>query len=279
MKKIFLFLSLSLMIFLSGCDNEPLEIELIDGDVVACETATTNALQAALAFIDATEENYSQICSNYASALNTQILSCGDPGGILQQQLDALGDCTLNPIDDCDAATEALNLAQLAFDNADDDNYTQACNAYQAALQTFIDVCGDPDGSVQAILDGLGDCTLNNLVVEISLTAGTLPVEFDMVEVVEAGNVLQVTGETSGPETYSVYFEVNAGETGVDIINDTFELTLTSVFFPSFPGFDDFSSEITENTMGTLVGTFGGIMENNDGGDLSVTSGVINISY
>ena len=69
------------------------------------------------------------------------------------------------------------------------------------------------------------------------------------------------------------------GTTGIDIINSTFVLTLTSTFFPSTQGVDDFTSEITENTQNTLVGTFSGLMENNDNADLSITSGTINISY
>ena len=280
MKKISFLLSLILLVFITGCDNEPLEIELNDPSGVSCEQAIENTTAAALAFLNVNEENYTQLCTAYANALQVQINACGDPTGELQQQLDALGSCTNNPIDNCDSATEALNVAQLIFDNASDEDYTEACNAYKTALQSFIDLCGDPDGTVQQTIDDLGDCMPEALDVEISLTAGTLPIEFDMVTVVEEGNLLKVTGETSATSNdYMVYFEVNLGDTGVDIINSTFELSLISVFFPSTQGFDDFTSEITENTAGTLVGTFSGLMENNDGADLSITSGVINISY
>lgn len=280
MKKIFLLVSLILLVFAAGCDNEPLEIDLNDPSGVSCEQATENALAAALAFLDVNDENYTELCNAYSNALQVQINSCGDPTGELQQQLDALGSCTNNPIDNCDSATEALSVAELLFNNASDDDYTDACNAYKAALQTFIDLCGDPDGTAQQTIDDLGDCILTTNDVEITLTAGTLPVEFDQVTVVEEGNLLKVTGETSATSNdYMVYFEVNLGDTGVDIINSTFELTFISVYFPSTQGFEDFTSEITENSAGTLVGTFSGLMENNDGGDLSITSGVINITY
>ena len=280
MKKISFLFSLVILVFITGCDNEPLEFELNDPSAVSCEQAIENTTAAALAFLNVNEDNYTQLCTAYANALQVQINSCGDPSGELQQQLDALGSCTNNPIDNCDTATEALSVAQLIFDNAPDEDYTAACNGYKTALQNFIDLCGDPDGSAQQTIDDLGDCVLTTPDVEISLTAGTLPIEFDQVTVVEEGNLLKVTGETSSTSNdYMVYFEVNLGDTGTDIINPTFELTLISVYFPSTQGFEDFTSEITENTTGTLVGTFSGLMENNDGGDLSITSGVINISY
>jgi hypothetical protein len=280
MKKISVLLPLFLLFISFGCDNEPLEIELNDPSGVSCDEAIANTTAAALAFIDATEENYTQLCTTYSNALQVQIDACGDPTSEFQQQLDALGSCTNNPIENCDTATEALSVAQLIFENAPDEDYTESCNAYKTALQNFITLCGDPDGSVQQTLDDLGDCMQEAQDVEISLTAGTLPIEFDMVTVVEEGNLLKVTGETSSTSNdYMVYFEVNLGDTGVDIINSTFELTLISVYFPSSPGIDDFTSEITENTSETIIGTFNGFMENNDGGDLSITSGVINISY
>jgi len=280
MKKISFLLSLVILVFITGCDNEPLEIELNDPSAVSCEQATENTIAAALAFLNVNDDNYTQLCTAYTNALQVEINACGDPTGDLQEQLDALGSCTNNPVDNCDSATEALSIAQLLFDNASDEDYNEACNGYQTALQNFIDLCGDPDGSVQQTIDDLGDCMLaDNLDVEITLTTGTLDIEFDMVDVVEEGNLLKVTGETSGANDYMVYFEVNLGDTGVDIINPTFELTLISVYFPSTQGFEDFTSEITENSAGTLVGTFSGFMENNDGGDLSITSGVINISY
>ncbi len=279
MKKISFLVALMVLVSIAGCDNEPLEIELTDPSGVSCEQAIENTTAAALAFLNVNEENYTQLCTAYSNALQVQINACGDPTGELQQQLDALGSCTSNPIDNCDSATEALSVAELIFDNASDEGYTEACNAYKTALQNFIDLCGDPDGSVQATLDAVGDCAQNNLDVEITLTAGTLDIEFDMVEVVEEGTLLKVTGETSGANDYMVYFEVNLGDTGVDIINSTFELTLISVYLPSTQGVNDFTSEITENTAQTIVGTFSGLMENNDGGDLSITNGVINISY
>ena len=279
MKRYFLGLAILVLLFNTACDNEPLEIELQDPSGVACDQATVNTAAAALAFASATDENYTQLCTALVNALQVQISACGDPDGTLQLQIDVLGSCTNNPVDNCDVATEALAIALLAFNNASDDDYTTLCNAYKTALQNVIDLCGDPDGSYQATIDGLGDCSLDQPNAQITLTAGNLPIDFDVITVEENGNFLEITGETSGPENYTVYFEVAMGTTGIDIINSTFVLTFTSTFFPSTQGVDDFTSEITENTQNTLVGTFSGLMENNDNADLSITSGTINISY
>lgn len=278
MKKLWtLFMCVTVFAFIS-CEDEPLEGDFTTGGTT-CEQATINTAEAALDFLAVNVDTYTQLCTAYRNALQAQIQACGDPDGSLQVAVDALGDCTNSPVDDCDSAIEAVDAAQSAFSNSTDENYTNLCNAYKAALENQILQCGDESGDIQTIIDDLGDCTQTTPEVEISLTAGTLPIEFDLVEVVVSGDILQVTGETTAANNYMVYFEVDQGATGVDIINSTFELTLTSVFFPSTQGFDDFTSNITVNADGTLTGTFFGIVTNADGGDLSLTSGMINISY
>lgn len=259
------------------CENEPLEGEFDTGGTT-CEAAILVTAEAALDFLSVNADTYTQLCITYRSALVGQINACGDPDGSLQLAVDALGNCIETVANDCDSATEAAIAAQVAFDASTSENYTTLCLAYKTALENQIDQCGD-DGNIQATIDSLGDCMQAVPEVEISLTAGTLPIEFDIVDVVVNGDILEVSGETSTSNNYMIYFEVNQGATGVDIINGTFELTLTSVFFPSTQGFDDFTSNITVNTTGTLTGSFGGIVTNADGGDLSLTSGMININY
>ncbi|MDG5491431.1 hypothetical protein [Psychroserpens sp. SPM9] len=278
MKKILtLFLCATILSFVS-CEDEPLEGDFVTGGIT-CEQATINTAEAALNFLGVNDDNYQQLCVAYKNALDDQIQACGDPDGTLEAAVNALGDCSTTVVNDCDSATDAVDAAQLAFANASDEEYTNLCNAYKATLENQITQCGDDDGSIQSTIDDLGDCTQATLEVEISLTAGTLPIDFDIVDVVIDGDLLKVTGETSAANNYTIYFEVGQGQTGVDVINPAFELTLTSVFFPSTQGFDDFTSEITVNTDGTLTGTFWGIVTNADGGDLSLTSGMINITY
>ena len=60
----------------------------------------------------------------------------------------------------CLQATQQTAIAQSAY-NATDitmPDYTDLCNAYKQALMTQISVCGDSNGTLQALVDGLGTC-------------------------------------------------------------------------------------------------------------------------
>ena len=59
----------------------------------------------------------------------------------------------------CETAIANTAQAALNFLGVNDDNYTQLCIAYRNALEAQIQACGDEDGSLQAAVDGLGDCT------------------------------------------------------------------------------------------------------------------------
>ncbi|MGC1473337.1 MAG: hypothetical protein WA775_12155 [Psychroserpens sp.] len=278
MKKIGIFLVCALLFTLTSCDNEPLEDDFPENGETSCTVAVAETTQAAINFSVANVDTYTQLCTVYRNALIAQSQICGDDDGSLDLIVSGLGDCSQVVIDDCESATAIVVATQQAFDNATDANFTSFCNAYKTALENQILICGDDNDNIQSIIDSLGDCTQTTLEVEISVVAGGLR-EFDMVNVVVEGNLLKVTGETSGPNDYMVYFEIAMSETGVDVINPTFELTLISTFFPSTQGFEDFTSNITVNTDGTLTGTFSGTVTNADGGDLSLTSGMINITY
>lgn len=285
MKKISVLFSLFILLTAFTCENEPIDNDIDTNPTnITCESAAQEVATAALAFISVTDGNYTELCTAYKTALENMIVACGDPDGSIQSSIDALGDCSdPNGFNDCEAAQNATNLAEVNFNNATDDNYFDYCNAYKLALENQITECGDEGGSLQQLIDDLGDCVVNveNPDQEISLFAGTLPIDFEDITVVVEGGKVKVTGvDTSPGSIYSIYFEVPVDTTGEGLINDTFELTLTSVFYPSTldPPFD-FVSSITVNETGSLVGTFGGIVTNSGGGDLSITSGVINISY
>ena len=286
MKKLSFLFSLFILLSAFTCENEPLdsEIDTSNSGNLNCEAAAQEVATAALAFISAGEGDYPQLCSAYKTALENLLAACGDPDGSIQSSIDALGDCSdPNGFDDCEALANATNLAEVNFNNATDDNYADYCNAYKLALENQIAECGDNDGSLQAIVDDLGECVVNveNPDQELSLFAGTAPIDFEDISVAVENGMVKVTGvDTSPGSVYSIYFEVPVDTTGEGLINDTFELTLTSVFYPSElgPPFD-FVSNITVNEAGNLVGSFGGVVTNADGGDLSITSGVINISY
>lgn len=56
-------------------------------------------------------------------------------------------------------ATVITTLNNLNAVDPDGPQYTQYCNAYKTALQNQIVQCEDDDGSIQDIIDGLGDCS------------------------------------------------------------------------------------------------------------------------
>jgi hypothetical protein len=60
----------------------------------------------------------------------------------------------------CGTAENAATTAAAAYNN--DTTNTSLCNAYKTALQNQINACGDVDGSIQTIIDGLGDCSTDN---------------------------------------------------------------------------------------------------------------------
>lgn len=57
----------------------------------------------------------------------------------------------------CNVASNFASSAETAYNN--DTTNADLCDAYRAALQNQINVCGDSTGEIQTIIDGLGDCT------------------------------------------------------------------------------------------------------------------------
>lgn len=160
--------SFLLLIFISltafTCENEALDSD-VDITADACNEASINLATAALNFTFATDENYVQLCTAYKSALQNQINLCGDPDGTLQNSLVSLGDCSVDSPQpgpeptDCPEALALALAAETEFSNAIDTNYTALCNAYKTALENQISLCGDVNGSIQILINGLGDCS------------------------------------------------------------------------------------------------------------------------
>ena len=65
----------------------------------------------------------------------------------------------------CSEATQNTATALSNFTNADESNFEALCNAYKLALQQQNTACGDPSGTIQIIIDGLGDC-LDDVVID-----------------------------------------------------------------------------------------------------------------
>lgn len=163
---------LSLFVFtITSCDDEPLEGEFVTddgGSGVTCVQATQNLATASATYgTTATDDaSYSVVCNAYAVALQNMIDACGDDTGAIQTLLESLGCPAIS--DDCTTAHTATTNAETAY-NADTTN-TTLCNAYKAALQNEITECGDADGSLQDMVDGLDCETTADLVLPRQIT-------------------------------------------------------------------------------------------------------------
>lgn len=58
----------------------------------------------------------------------------------------------------CIDTTASLVEATTNFNATTPDNYLELCNAYRIALENQKEFCGDGDGNIQTLLEGLGNC-------------------------------------------------------------------------------------------------------------------------
>ncbi|AUC74395.1 DUF6252 family protein [Olleya sp. Bg11-27] len=61
----------------------------------------------------------------------------------------------------CQNATAVVVTTEVNLNNVDPTGtqYTEFCDAYKTALQVKKTACGDSDGAIQALINGLGDCS------------------------------------------------------------------------------------------------------------------------
>lgn len=184
-----------------------------------------------------------------------------------------------NTTPSCDDLVAATATAQQAYAGA---NTSQNCTAYKAALQNEIAACGDPDGSLQALVSGLGDCTVPTTTGTLSMNTGSVPHVFDLITVTTTGTTRHVRGQKSSSTSYEINFDVVVGQTGANkIINFEFR-GLSQTYFPLIPAAfgNNWGSSITTNTGTSLVGTFHGEVAN--AGQTSaqdILNGIVNISF
>lgn len=139
----------------------PITSGSIPAVVITCADAELAAQEARadyLASFDSSLEyfdidTYEAACAAYRDATIIQRNYCGDISGDLTQLILELNTCQFR----CSFAIQNRQTAQNAFEAATIGNYIAACNNYAFYLQQQIDTCGDPDGTVQAVIDGL-DC-------------------------------------------------------------------------------------------------------------------------
>ncbi len=240
-----------------------------------CVAATAAATAAEMAFANATPDNEIELCNAYRDALEAQIVACGDADGSIQNILNGLS--CMDPV--CAAAIEATEAAFAIFDMtdiADEMAYTEACGNYSLALQEQIIACGDPDGSLQTIVDDLGDCSIPEDPGPVQMTIDGEFKNFNVAEAPINGSTFEVTAtDVDVNDTFE--FTVVLQQTGANIIQDVV-LTIDGVIFePVLSGDPQFMSEITQNDGVMIVGTFTGPMMNAAGDVITITNGIINI--
>ncbi|MFD2552316.1 hypothetical protein ACFSQP_10855 [Bizionia sediminis] len=280
-KSLFFLAASLVLITFSSCDNEPLDNGLLETEnqQVACQNAVQATVEAVGNLSNPGDADYEALCNALRQALVNQLEACGDPTGELQETINTL-DCQGATNLTCEDATAATALAATAY-NAEPNNAT-LCNAYKLALENEIELCGDPNGTLQNMITSLGSCDAGggNSAGTLSVTTGTLNIVFTTSSAELNNGRIVVNGSRIGNgANYLIYFELIENETGVDVMQN-FKLTVNGgEFFPNMDGFDDFTNTITVNANGIIQGSFGGIVTRNDGADLSLSQGTIDLVY
>lgn len=130
----------------------PAEIITCDDTELVSQEARADYLASFasdLEYIDL--ETYEAACNAYREATVVQRTYCGDLSGDLSQLIAELNTCGFR----CSFASQNRNTAQAAFEAATIGDYILACENYLFYLQQQIEVCGDPDGSIQMVIDDL----------------------------------------------------------------------------------------------------------------------------
>lgn len=206
------------------------------------------------------------------AVLNVALFSCSSDDDNNNSQLS------------CEDATMATAEAAEAFSTATSENYVARCNAYRQALENQIDACGDSTGVLQALIDGLGDCTesASPSTGTLSMSLGSAPLTFDQITVTTTGTTRHVNGVKSTTDSYEIDFDIEVGATGADKITN-FQLRLFShTYTPMIPAAfgNDWTSNITVNTSSSVVGTFSGELESATAGNIQdLLNGVVNVNF
>jgi len=135
--------------------TDPVTCVDVEASVQAAYLAYEAVSAQDLTFIDS--DAFSAACNAYSEALTQQFAFCGDSDGSIQALIESLGDCQIS----CDIAMENVVEAESQYSIATIGNYIEKCTQYAFYLQQQIDICGDDDGSIQALIDGL-DCSDND---------------------------------------------------------------------------------------------------------------------
>lgn len=238
----------------------------------ACAQAQSQSSAAAVALQNDPDNN--DLCLAYKNALQNEIIACGDTSGDLQDIIDQL-DCG----EACIAAQETAEEFQIIFDAVDpldEDAYTVACADYSLALQEVIDLCGDADGSLLAIVQELGDCSPPEQPGPLQVTIDGEFKNFNTAEVTVVGSTINIIAKDLDTDDTFV-FSVVLLQTGDNVLQDEV-MTLTLVdHFPFIAGDTPYTNNVSTNDGSQLIGTFSGSMEAADGTLILLTDGTFDI--
>ncbi len=252
----------------------------------ACDVATQLVMTTETVFNATTtaDPDFPNACNSYKNALTNKINACGDPDGSLQVIINSLGDCAVDNSDPCAIATANTDAAEMIFNATpvDDPEYPNVCNTYRSALSNKITQCGDADGSIQAIIDNLGDCMSTSMGI-ISLDLGTASLTFETnITITKAGTLISVSAEDDASGNI-ISFMVEENATGVDIISN-FMIQVGpggTLYVPTTDPNKTFTSNITVNNATDIEGTFSGSIESDapTTPDFELSNGVIDVMY
>jgi len=243
-----------------------------------CEEAIIAAESANNDLRNATSNNYPQLCSIYKSALDNVILYCGDDDDSVREILNLLGNCEEASQFNCNTSIEITEQVLSAYGTVSQINYTFICQAYISALETQIASCGDPDGSLQRIIDTLGDCApLGNYVRFLTNGSAYFHTNLSISQNANGSRTLTSTH----PDT-SVKIIYTPGDIGENIIS-LFEIMLpngvlyTQDFSENLPYYLD---TVTANSNTQFIATFSGTFISNDRSEtIAIENGEIYVVY
>jgi hypothetical protein len=182
-----------------------------------------------------------------------------------------------NSTPSCDDLATTTDAAEEAYSSS---NTVQNCNAYKTALQNEIAACGDPDGSLAAAVNALGDCSVpqNNGVISVRVGSYTKTFETNItVTTVGANRKIKAYDDIQSSDF--IEFEVQQGATGANKVLN-FNLHLITSDYNPMPVADggNWTSNITVNSTTAINGTFYGYVTSpTTGADLDLTLGNIGV--
>jgi hypothetical protein len=268
MKTIQFLGSIALLVLLSlSCSSS-------DNSTPSCDDLIAATDAAELAYLSA---NTAENCNAYKTALQNEIAACGDPDGDLAAAVTALGDCT-GQTTNCNQYIAATAAAQQAYTNS---NTSQNCNAYITALQNQIANCGDTNGSLQVIVNSLGNCSVPTNSGVISVRVGGYTKTFESnITITTVGANRKVKAYDDIQSSDFIEFEVQQDATGANKVLN-FNLHLITSDYNPMPVADggNFTSNITVNSTTAINGTFYGYVTSpTTGADLDLTLGQIGVN-